>query len=289
VSAATTPPASAATSEAGTRRAGSRALGIVRAAALRLAVLAGFVAVWQAATTTAGSNFFPTPVEIFDRFVTVVTGGPRTDPLIDHLLPSLGRLAGGWSLAAFLGIVLGVAVGISAHVRDYLDPVIQFARAIPPPALLPLFLVLLGLGDSMKVAMIAFGVVWPILLNTIDGVRSVDAMYLDTGQAYGATPRDRLLRIVLPAATPSIFAGLRVSLSIAVILMVISELVAATSGVGFLLIQAQRTFRMLDMWAYVLVLAILGYLLNAALLAVERRFLRWHRAQQQTEAAEGAV
>lgn len=261
--------------------------GFARAAALRLAVLAGFAVAWQLITTAAGSIFFPTVTEILGRFADVVLGGQGDAPILGHLAPSLLRLFAGWLLAAVVGVTAGVTVGVSSRVRDYLDPIIQFARAIPPPALLPLFLVLLGLGDAMKISMIAFGIVWPILLNTIDGVRSVDAGYLETGRVYGANPRDRLLRIVLPAAAPSIFAGLRVSLSIAVILMVISEMVAATNGVGFLLMQAQRTFRMLDMWAYLLVLAILGYLLNTALLGVERRVLGWHW-RRRTGVEEGA-
>jgi ABC-type nitrate/sulfonate/bicarbonate transport system permease component len=128
----------------------------------------------------------------------------------------------------------------------------------------------------MKVLMIAFGVVWPILLNTIDGVQSVEQLYVDTGRVYGVTRSERLVRIVLPAAAPKIFAGLRVSLSIAVILMVISEMVATTNGLGFQIIQAQRSFKVLDMWAGIVLLGVLGYLLNTALLAVEGRVLHWH-------------
>jgi ABC-type nitrate/sulfonate/bicarbonate transport system permease component len=259
-----------------TRRLG----GVANAVALRLAVLAGFLAVWQLATTVSRSIFFPTPVEIVERLWATVLGGQGT-PILDDLVPSVARLLGGWVIGSLAGIAVGLAVGASGRLRDYVDPLIHFGRAIPPPALLPLFLVLLGLGDAMKVAMIAFGIVWPVLLNTIDGVQSVDSQHLDTGRVYGATRADRLLRIMLPAAAPKIFAGLRISLSIAVILMVISEMVAATNGVGFLLVQAQRTFRMLDMWAWILLLGILGYVLNTALLAVERRVLRWHQGARR--------
>jgi ABC-type nitrate/sulfonate/bicarbonate transport system permease component len=150
-------------------------------------------------------------------------------------------------------------------------------RAIPPPALIPLFIVLLGIGDSMKVAMILFGVIWPILLNTVDGVRSVDALHLDTARIFGVSRRDVLFRVVLPSAGPKIFAGLRVSLSIAVILMVISEMVATLNGIGFTLVQAQRNFRMLDVWAGILMLGLIGYVLNTFLSLIERRVLRWQR------------
>jgi ABC-type nitrate/sulfonate/bicarbonate transport system permease component len=265
---------------AGGPSAARRLGGVANAVALRLAVLAGFLVVWQLVTTASGSIFFPTPVEIVERLWQTVFGGQGT-PILDHLVPSVARLLGGWTIGSLAGIAVGLAVGASGRLRDYLDPLIHFGRAIPPPALLPLFLVLLGLGDGMKVAMIAFGIVWPVLLNTIDGVQSVDSQYLDTGRVYGATRADRLLRIMLPAAAPKIFAGLRISLSIAVILMVISEMVAATNGVGFLLIQSQRTFRMLDMWAWILLLGILGYVLNTALLVVERRVLRWHQGARR--------
>jgi ABC-type nitrate/sulfonate/bicarbonate transport system permease component len=129
----------------------------------------------------------------------------------------------------------------------------------------------------MKVAMIGFGVFWPILLNTADGVSSVEPLQRDTWRAYRIGAGDRLLRIILPAASPTIFAGLRVSLSIAVILMVVSEMLATVNGVGFELVQAQRTFRSLDVWATIVLLGVIGYGLNAILGIIERPVLRWHR------------
>jgi ABC-type nitrate/sulfonate/bicarbonate transport system permease component len=129
----------------------------------------------------------------------------------------------------------------------------------------------------MKVAMIAFGVVWPILLNTADGVGSVEPLHRETGRAFRVGGRDQVIRIVLPSAAPKIFAGLRVSLSIAVILMVISEMVATVNGVGFELVQAQRSFRTLDVWATIVLLGIIGYVLNAILAVIERNMLSWHR------------
>jgi ABC-type nitrate/sulfonate/bicarbonate transport system permease component len=120
-------------------------------------------------------------------------------------------------------------------------------------------------------------VVWPILLNTADGVASVEPLLRDTGRAFRLSARDQLLRIVLPAAGPRIFAGLRISLAIAVILMVISELVATVDGIGFELVQAQSSFRTLDVWAIIVLLGIIGYGLNAVLGLVEARVLAWHR------------
>ena len=244
-------------------------------AALRLSVLAGLLVAWQLLTSFNESPFFPTFADTADRLWTRWLTDP--DMIRGHLLPSLGRLLAGWLGAVAVGIAAGTLIGMSGRVRDYVDPIVQFMRAIPPPALLPLFIVLLGIGDVMKVAMILFGVVWPILLNTLDGVRSVDSLHLDTARIFGIGRRDVLFRIVLPSAGPKIFAGLRVSLSIAVILMVISEMVATLNGVGFTLMQAMRSFRQLDVWAGILMLGLIGYTLNALLSVVERRVLRWQR------------
>jgi ABC-type nitrate/sulfonate/bicarbonate transport system permease component len=181
-----------------------------------------------------------------------------------------------------IGILVGTLIGLSARARDYVNPIVQFLRAIPPPALLPLFIVLLGIGDVMKATMILFGVVWPILLNTADGVSSVEPLHRETGRVYRIGFRDELVRIILPSAAPKIFAGLRVSLSIAVILMVISEMVATVNGVGFELVQAQRSFRSLDVWATIVLLGIIGYALNALLGIIEGHVLSWHRGAMRT-------
>jgi ABC-type nitrate/sulfonate/bicarbonate transport system permease component len=242
---------------------------------LRLSVLVGLLVVWQVLTSVTESPFFPTFAETAGR----LWNNWLTDPdlIAAQLLPSMFRLLAGWLAAVAVGVVVGTIIGRSAHLRDYVDPIVQFMRAIPPPALLPLFIVLFGIGDQMKIAMILFGVVWPILLNTVDGVRSVDQLHLDTARVFGLRRRDTLLRVVLPSAGPKIFAGLRISLSIAVILMVISEMVATLNGVGFTLVQAQRTFRYLDVWAGMLLLGIIGYLLSSGLGLIERRVLRWQR------------
>jgi ABC-type nitrate/sulfonate/bicarbonate transport system permease component len=242
---------------------------------LRLSVLAALIAVWQIVTMLNPSVFFPTFTTIVDRFVNAWLTNPVA--IQTHLVPSLGRLLAGWLLAVVVGISVGTLIGMSSRLADFIEPSAQFLRAIPPPALIPLFIVLFGIGDAMKVAMITFGVIWPIVINTIDGVRSVDPLQLDTGRIYRVGLVDRLFRIILPSAAPKIFAGLRVSLSIAVILMVISEMIATLNGVGFTLVQAQRSFRTLDVWAGIVLLGIIGYSLNLVLGVVERRVLHWQK------------
>ncbi len=192
-------------------------------------------------------------------------------------MPSLVRLGLGYLIACAVAVGVGLALGLSPRLRRATSPIVEFLRAIPPPALLPFGILVLGVGTSMKVFIIAFVCLWPVLLNTVDGVAGVDPTLRETARVYGIGRRDRLLRLTLPAAAPQIFAGMRTSLSLALILMVISEMVASTNGIGYFVLQSQRTFAIPEMWSGILLLGILGYALNAIFVLVERRVLRWHR------------
>jgi ABC-type nitrate/sulfonate/bicarbonate transport system permease component len=140
----------------------------------------------------------------------------------------------------------------------------------------------MGVGNAMKVFIIAFVCLWPVLLNTMDGISGIDRTLLDTSRVYQLSSRDRVLRVMLPAASPQIFAGLRTSLSLALILMVISEMVASTNGIGYFVLQSQRTFAIPEMWSGIVLLGLLGYFLNLLLVIVERRVLRWHRGARSS-------
>jgi ABC-type nitrate/sulfonate/bicarbonate transport system permease component len=248
--------------------------------AQRWIVFAVALVAWQLLTASAQNVYFPTPWQIAHHgwhlwFVTEDGGFGLTDAVTDDILPSLARVVGGWALAAAIGAVIGTALGRSRTGMQYVGPLFAFFRSLPSPALLPVFIVLIGLNDDMKIALIVFGCVWPVLLNTVDGVRSVDAVKTDTARAFRTTRVDWVALVVLPAALPKIFAGLRLSLAIAVILMVVSEMVGDTAGIGANLVESQSQFDFLTMWAWIMLLGILGYGLNLALLAVERRALRW--------------
>jgi ABC-type nitrate/sulfonate/bicarbonate transport system permease component len=138
-------------------------------------------------------------------------------------------------------------------------------------------LVIFGLGTSMKIAVIAFGALWPVLLNTVDGVRGVDRLILDVGRCYRIGGWHALSRIILPSASPQIIAGVRISVSLGVILIVASEYIASTEGIGYLELQSARQYQMGVMWATLLLLGVLGYLANVSFRLVENRLLRWHR------------
>lgn len=252
-----------------------------RRVGVRLGVVVALLVAWQVAATVAASPALWPPFGVVAaRLWETWIANPAA--WVEGLAPSLGRLLGGWSGAVVVGIAAGTLIGLNRTARDYLDPSMAFLRAIPPPVLLPLFIVLLGIGDAMKVALIGFGAVWPILLNTADGVASVEPLHRDTARAFRLPRGTVLWRIILPSAAPRIFAGLRLAMGIAVILMVIAEMVATLNGVGFELVQAQRSFRMVDVWATILLLGLIGYALNAGLAAVERRLLRWHRGAMAT-------
>ncbi|MCI2420372.1 ABC transporter permease [Saccharopolyspora sp. K220] len=250
----------------------------------RWLVFIGAIVVWELLTRAAQNPFFPPPTQIVGAAARNWFSGPAsslflTDTVFTDLLASLGRIAAGWLVAVVLGVGLGTLLGRSRTALDYFGPVMAFMRAIPPPVLVPVFLVLLGIGTQMQITVIVFGVMWPILLNTVDGVRSVDQVKVDTARSFRIPRAHWVFGVVLPAATPKIFAGLRVSLSLALVLMVVSELVGSTNGIGYRLMFDQRQFDFPAMWAGIVLLGVLGYVLNTLLLAVERRALSWQPSQ----------
>lgn len=255
----------------------------------RWLVFAGVVVVWELVTRLARSPFFPAPTLIAQTAVRRWFGGAvsslfLTDAAVHDLLASLGRVAAGWLAGVALGIAVGTLLGRSRTALDYVGPLMAFLRAVPPPVLVPVSLVLLGIGTHMQISVIVFGVVWPILLNTVDGVRRIDQVKVDTARSFRISGPHWVLGVVLPAAMPKIFAGLRVSLSLALVLMVVAELVGSTNGIGYRLMFDQRQYDLPGMWSGIVLLGALGYLLNTLLLAVERRVLRWQPSPAAGEA-----
>jgi ABC-type nitrate/sulfonate/bicarbonate transport system permease component len=263
------------------RKGGRRVLRMVLAGAGRLWLVALLVALWEGACRYSGAAFFPPPSEIVQALHKIWFSGPAdrfflTDKAVADFKPSFTNLFAGWLIAAVGGIALGLVIGRLRALGDVLEPVLQFGRAIPPPTLIPFLMVILALDGPLQISTIAFGVIWPVLLNTIDGMRTVDRLQLDTARVFGITGTTRLRRVILPAAAPKIFAGLRVSLGFALILMVISELVGQGAGIGAHLVIAQQSYQMADMWAGIVLLGVLGCLFNLVFLLVERRVLGWH-------------
>jgi ABC-type nitrate/sulfonate/bicarbonate transport system permease component len=240
---------------------------------LEILVPLGIVAVLWAWTAQSDTFYYPPLSDVFDRFA----DNWLFERVGSDVWPSLRRMFIGYFLAAAVAIVIGTALGSSRTLRRATAPIVEFLRSIPPPALLPFAIVVIGVGDDMKIFIIAFVCLWPVLLNTIDGINGIDPTLRDIARVYGISGRDRLLRMTLPAASPQIFAGLRLGLSLSIILMVISEMVASTNGIGFFVLQSQRSFAIPEMWSGILLLGILGYVLNLAFVIIERHVLAWHR------------
>jgi ABC-type nitrate/sulfonate/bicarbonate transport system permease component len=237
------------------------------------------LAAWWFASANSTDFFFPPLSKILVALKDEWFGAR----LMDDVVPSILRLLAGYGIAIVVSLALGVLIGTSRTVRATLEPVLEFFRAIPPPVLVPIFLLLLGIGDGMKIVVIAFVCMWPILLNTVEGVRAVDSVLSDTARTYRISGTARLRHLVLPAASPQIYAGLRQGLSVAIILMVISELFAATNGVGFAVVQAQRSFAIPETWAGMLLLGLLGFLLAMLFRIVENRQLAWYHGLRRAQ------
>jgi ABC-type nitrate/sulfonate/bicarbonate transport system permease component len=189
---------------------------------------------------------------------------------------SMKRALLGYFLAAGVFIPLGIMMGLFQPVYRLLEVAIETLRPLPPPALIPVALLFFGLEDAMKIFVIFFSCAWPILLNTIDGVRRLDGVLLNTARTFGLSRRQIGWRVILPACSPQIVTGLRVSLPIMLILVVISEMVGSTDGIGYFILDSQRRFRVAQMYAGMLSLAILGYALNRIFDLLHRRLLGWH-------------
>lgn len=253
----------------------------------RWLVFVVFVGLWQLAAVAADDPYFPPPSKIASAAGDTWFSGPAShlwasSAFTDDILPSLGRLLAGFAIAAVVGIPAGLALGRSAKVTDYLSPMFFFARSIPATMLVPVFLVAFGIGPKMEIFVVLFGAVWPILLNTIDGARAVDEVKTETVRAFRISRPGWIFGVVLPTALPKVFAGLRLALSLSIILMVVSELMGgSTNGIGYQLVTAQGNFELPQMWAWIVLVSILGYLANLVLTTVERRSLAWHPGFQE--------
>jgi len=241
------------------------------------------VALWWVLSARFPSTYSPPLQEILRLFRELwLFEHARTD-----LLPSVVNLVLGYTLALAAGVGLGTWLGLSPRLSRVLWPTLEFVRAIPGVAILPVFIILLGVGPTMKVTLIAVGAFWPILLNTIDGVRSVEPTLRDVAASFRIPLKHRLLHIVLPAASPQIFSGARISLSVAVILIVVSEMVGANGGIGYFVRSAERSFAIPEMWSGIIVLGLLGYVLNTLFRLLEARVLAWHHGMTTRTQRDG--
>lgn len=236
-------------------------------------VVVAFAAWWF---LSAGStNVFVPPLS---RILEVLWRDLMNGIILGHIGYTLTNLALGLSIALVVGILGGILIGERAVVRETSEPIIHFIRSIPQAALVPLVIGAFGIGMGPKVMTIALACVWPILLNTIDGVRAVDATARSMSRVYRIPKTLYFRRVVLSSALPQILAGVRVSLAIGVTVMVVAELFGADRGLGYYILNSSATFKIAESWGGALLVGVIGYLLNLAFLAFESVTLRWYFA-----------
>lgn len=215
--------------------------------------------------------FSPIPSAVAHHLLRIVTAGSFVEPL----LSTVGYLAAGYLLGCLTGIVLGLFMGYSRGANALLEPLLELLRPIPKPALLPPLILIFGLGAPMKISFVFLGALFPVLINTIQGVRSVDPVLVDVARTFRCDTLRIVLRVMLPASLPIILSGMRVSLGLGLVLVVLAEMLTGDQGLGAHIVDAQRSFRAYEMYAWTVVLAVLGLVLAGLFNWVERRLIFW--------------
>jgi sulfonate transport system permease protein len=208
--------------------------------------------------------------------------------LLDNMLVSLSRSGAAFAIAVSLAIPLGLFMGSFRRFELVIDPLIQLFRQTSALAIYPIFILWLGLGETSKVTIICWAAFFPVLLNTISGVKQVDARLIEMARVFGASKAEVFRRVVLPSATPAIFVGLRLSATTSLLLLVAAEMIGATRGLGFLIINSQYNFEIPLMFAAIILLAVIGLTVNYTLLVLQRRLCRWENPRQAKPAIRPA-
>ncbi len=244
-------------------------------------VFAGFLLLWKLITDAHAVSpiFLPAPDQAWTSIVTGLSHGT----LGAQLASTVGRMLGGWALASVAGIALGTIVGISPTAKAFFGPTIELLRPIPASAIVPVCIAFFGLTDSMVLAVIVFGSLWPMLLGTISGFASVEPRLYEVAETLCLSRWDIVTKIALPSAVPEILAGLRVGVTLALVLTVLGEMLASRDGLGQWLIFAGRSFRAADLFAGVILLGLLGIVTAGILAGLEAVLLRWRRNDTRGE------
>lgn len=242
----------------------------------RYGVLLGFLAVWQLSSEAGWVN--PAVLPPIDVIVAALWKGLVGGLLIPDITISLQRAGAAFAAAVVTAIPLGLFMGQVRAVEQALDPILQLFRQTSALALYPVFILLLGLGEASKIFVIFWATLFPLLLNTIGGVKEVDPKLVEMARVYGASRLAVFGRVVLPGALPAIFVGLRLSATTALLLLIASEMIGANKGIGFQVMNAQYNFQIPLMFAAILILAFLGLFSNHALALLQRRLCRWSTA-----------
>lgn len=248
---------------------------VTRERALTILSPLAVLVVWQIASDAGliDQRYVPSPVAIAEAGWALAASGE----LGKHIWASLRRLAFGFVLGAVPGILIGIVMGLNRWVRAVLDPIIAALYPIPKVAILPLLMLVFGLGDASKAAVVAMSVLFLTIINTTVGVVQLERIYFDVARNYGTPWHKLFTRVILPGALPTIFAGLRISLGVSLVVLVSAEFVAANSGIGYLIWSSWQTLVVENMFVGIIVVTILGVLSTFLLHECERLLVPWRQ------------
>ena len=284
--AATVSPRAATPSATGARPKPRKTLGRPAAVLLRVCSLLLFFALWWSVSLlnahvlkVFNPVLLPAPDEVLRAGIKMAASGE----LLRHITASLSRVLWGFGIAAVLGVVVGTALGRSRVLEHLVEPTLEMLRPIPPLAFLPMMVLWFGIGESSKVAFIAYAAFFPVFTTTVEGIKYVDPLLIRAASSLGATERQIFWHVVLPAATPNIITGLRLAFGLSFFVIVAAEFIAADSGLGFLINDARTFFLVANMLLGAAVIGIIGVAANVLLRKLEARLLRW-RAESRGQA-----
>ncbi|MBP2657551.1 MAG: ssuC 10 [Firmicutes bacterium] len=239
----------------------------------RLLAVAIFLLIWEMAPRVglADPVFLPPFSKVFVEFFRMLISGE----LLKHVGISLQRSILGFSLGLIISVPLGLLIGWFKGFERFSDPLLQTFRQTSTLALFPVFILLFGIGEISKIAIIFWGVQWAILLNTIAGVKNVDPLLIKSARSMGTTSFEIFVKVIVPASIPSIFMGIRLSATTSILILVAAEMMGANSGLGFLIYDAEVKYQIPKMYAAIISMSMLGLILNYSLVAIEKRVTRW--------------
>src|SRR5260370_9511548 len=240
---------------------------------LSIASPLGLLLAWELAADSGliDTRFFPAPSSIIAKLVEMARSGELTE----SVLISLQRIVLGFLIGGVPAIVIGVAMGIWRPVRALVDPLIVATYPIPKSSLLPLILLIFGLGEMSKVMMVAIGVFYPMAINATAGVLQINQIYLDVGKSFKASPWDTFRTIPLPGALPFIMTGVKLGAGLALILIAVAEMIGAKSAIGYIIWSAWETFAVAKMYVGLFVIALIAFAISLLLNEIERWVIRW--------------
>ncbi|MDQ0873357.1 NitT/TauT family transport system permease protein [Paenibacillus sp. V4I3] len=242
-------------------------------------VIVALLFVWEVAPRVGlvDRTFFPPISEIAAAWWQLLLAGDLTE----HTIASLSRSLSGFTLAILISIPLGLAIGWWKPVSEYLNPLLELLRNTAALAILPVFILLLGLGETSKIAIVLYACTFPLLLNTISGVKNVDPLLIKSARSMGLSPVSLFRKVIIPAATPTIFVGIRQAGAGSILVLVAAEMVGAKSGLGYLIQYTQFSFQITNMYAGIISISVIGLIINYLLVTLEKRLTGWKQTYSE--------